>query len=644
MQTQIYQYIQGKHSFVQGVMPEELMSLTPANIVYILEKRFGSAVHDAFRYQVTTPSTLSQNTDSQWIKTKNMVGINVRTIGNFWNVVKYALSLPSSQSAVHLLPIWECGVVASLYGMASWNINQEFFSQELAYFYPQLDTVEKQLKVCTNLLHLMGKSVGMDILPHTDRYAEIVLCNPFLFEWLQRKDKKITNHSADLHEKVAQKIIEFVLKNGSASYNVDFIKDIKNTFFTSQLPDYERSRILFGEKNELSARNARRNQLIQFLYEAGYETVPATMGPPYRGIEVDTDENAMTIDDEGRIWREYKISKPESFSRVFGPLARYKLHESKDNNKNWAIDFEKPRKEVFHYVASKYAEVARVYGFDFMRGDMSHVQMRAEGVPSEVDVFYDIHKYIKQYIGKEKPYFAYFAESFLAEDGVMAYGSEPEHLEKSDADTALGDLQSAVVGSDEFVKNFIHYYNVSKTRTFSPSFTIMTADKDDPRFDAFYVKGNELRLFIGFFLTEMPSYMGLGFECRDTHLTPAPNEHYTKLYVFQIDKGEKATHGAYQWGKNQVLFDHLNRIRIFSETILPSIEKKKLVWLQFIDNQKLIAWTFEKTNLIFIANLNLEEAVENNFEGNIVFSTLKNNDSKKIQGGECLVVRTNFLS
>jgi hypothetical protein len=622
-------------------MPQELMQLTPPNVVYLLEKRFGSDVHNAFRYQATIPSPISQNTDSQWIKSVNMVGVNVRTIGSFWNVVKYALSLPNSQSSLHLLPIWECGVVASLYGMASWNINQEFFSPELAYHYPQLDTVEKQLKVTINLLHLMGKSVGMDVIPHTDRYSEIALCNPFLFEWLQRKDKKITNHAADLHKKVEEKIIEFVVKNGSATYNVDFIEDIKNTFFTSQLPDYERARILFGEKNDLFARNARRNQLIQFLYEAGYETVPATMGPPYRGIEVDTDENAMTIDDDGRIWRDYKISKPEPFSRVFGPLARYKLHESKDNNRDWAIDFDKPRKDVFQYIASKYAEVARIYGLDFMRGDMSHVQMRAEGVPAEVDVFYDIHKYIKQYIGKEKPYFAYFAESFLAPDGVMAYGSELEHLEKSDADTTLGDLQSSVVGSDEFMQNFIHYYKVLKTRTFVPNFTIMTADKDDPRFDAFYIKGNELRLFIGLFLTEMPSYMGLGFECRDTHLSPAPNEHYTKLYVFQIDKGNKATHGSYQWGTNQALFDNLNRIRLFSETILPIIEKQELIWLQSIDNQKLIAWTFKNTDYIFIANLNLDEAMENNFKGNIVFSTLKNNDSKMIQGGACVVVHTN---
>lgn len=635
-----YQYAQQSNSFVVGVLPEDILRLTPQNIFYLLEKRYGNAAREAFQHKTNIESPVAQNADSQWIKQTNMVGINVRTIGSFWNIVKYAMTLPSAQNSIHILPIWECGVVASLYGMASWNINTEFFSPELQWHFPHLDTVEKQLKVVVNLLHLMGKSVGMDVIPHTDRYSEIVLCNPFLFEWLQRKDVKIINHSADLYEKVQVKIIEFIALNGSATYNIDFIENIKTVFFTSQLPDYERSRILFGEKNNLKGRTERRNQLIQFLYEAGFETVPATMGPPYRGIEVDTNENAKTIDKDGRIWRDYKISKPEQFSRVFGPLARYKLHESKDKNKNWEIDFAQPRKDVYQYVAEKYAEVARLYSLDFMRGDMSHVQMRSDGVPTRADEFYDIHKYIKNFIRKEKSWFAYFAESFLAPDGVMAYGSELEHLERSDADSTLGDLQSSVLGSEEFMQNFRHYYNVLKTRSFAPCFTIMTADKDDPRFDAFYVKANELRLFIGLFLTEMPSYMGLGFECRDTHLTPAPNEHYTKLYVFQIDEGEKATFGNYQWGKNKALFENITQLRLLAEWLLPLIADKKLIWLQSIDNHKVIAWAFENSPYIFVANLDVENEAKNPIVGEVLFSTEgKNKKNKVLSAGEGVVMK-----
>ncbi|HMP12896.1 MAG TPA: hypothetical protein PKD70_03380 [Saprospiraceae bacterium] len=66
---------------------------------------------------------------------------------------------------------------------------------------------------------------------------------------------------------------------------------------------------------------------------------------------------------------------------------------------------------------------------------------------------------------------------------------------------------------------FRPYLDTLQTRTVAPAFTMMTGDKDDPRFDHFYLKGNEARFFIGLFLTDMPSYMALGFECRDPHRT-----------------------------------------------------------------------------------------------------------------------------
>jgi hypothetical protein len=634
-----YQYANHKHSFVPDLLPEQAMGLQPHQIMYLLERRYGeAATHAAFQYQHTTPSPVHHSPNSDWLKTVNMVGINVRTIGSFWNIVKYALTLPQSQSAIHILPIWECGVVASLYGMASWEINREFFSSELAYSFPHLDSVEKQLKVVINLLHLMEKTVGIDVIPHTDRYSEIALASPHLFEWLQRKDKKIIKHTANLHLEVQEKIIDFIEKYGSATYNLDFVGDFRKVFFTAAFPEHERLRVLFGEPFDLAGRTYRRNQLIQMLYEAGFETVPATMGPPYRGIKVDESESAKVIDKDGRVWRDYVITKPEKFSRVFGPLARYKLYEAKNDNKNWELDFEKPRKEVFQYAAAKYGEVARLFHFDFMRGDMSHVQMRAEGVPNQTDEYYDILKYIKLSIQKEKPYFGYFAESFLAPDGEMAYGSEVAHLEQSLADSTLGDLQSNVVGAEEFMQNFEHYYSVLKQHKVAPSFTIMTADKDDPRFDKFYVKGNELRLFVALFLGDMPSYMGLGFECRDTHLAPAPNEHYTKLYVFQIDEGDKATFGPYHWGQNHELFFRLQQIRLLSEQLLPALQYQTIQWHRPISKtNKLIAWSYENSPYHFIVNLDLENTQEIDLQ-NIVFSTSGNTkDRKMIEAGECVI-------
>ena len=61
------------------------------------------------------------------MKTSSCVGINLRTTGGLLGALHYVLTLPPHVEAVHLLPIFEPGVVGSLYGMASWRINTEFY-------------------------------------------------------------------------------------------------------------------------------------------------------------------------------------------------------------------------------------------------------------------------------------------------------------------------------------------------------------------------------------------------------------------------------------------------------------------------------------------------------------------------------------
>jgi hypothetical protein len=609
-QSHINAYIASDRNFLP-MLPEIALKLTVQQIFSILSQKLGSdTLNDILSPHVEVESPVAHTENAAWIQRSNMVGINVRTIGNFWNIIKYALTLPDSQDCVHLLPIWEPGVVASLYGIASWNINPEFFSHELQGAVPNLNTVEKQLRVVVNILHALGKTVGMDVIPHTDRFSEIVLANPWYFEWLQRVDKKITNHSSNLHKEVELHIFSF-LKRESITNAAIQIPNTADAFFdNAQFSEAQRVLFLFGEKRNQALRFARRDRLIQHLYDLGFEPAPATMGPPYRGLDVDTAETAKTVDEAGRVWRDFAITKPEKFSRAFGPLTRFKLYDSKDDNRNWEIDFSKPRIPVWQYVAEQYAKIAEEYNFDFMRGDMSHVQMRPEGVVNDNDTYYDLLKFIKNFVQQQKPHFGYYAESFLAPAGEMAYGSEPDHLDASDAEVTLGDLQSLVVGTPNFLQQFRWYLDLAATRSFKPCFTMMTGDKDDPRFDSFYVKGNEIRLFIGLFLPDMPSYMALGFECRDTHLIPAPNEHYTKLYVFQIPEGAKSTRSKYIFGKNGHLFSHLTRIRDFADAYIE--RDANTHWLIAPDAtgwHKVIAWMH--SDMLFIANLDVENTAKN---------------------------------
>jgi hypothetical protein len=594
------------------LMPADALRTPMSDVASHLAKHFGEDFFAALMPEHRIPSPAATHKDCAWMRTANTVGINVRTIGSFWNIIPYCLTLPKAQNTIHILPIWEPGVVASLYGPASWKINPEFYSSELAYNFPHLDSVEKQLKVVVNLLHLLGKNVGMDVVPHTDRYSEMVLANPEHFEWLQRQDLKIIRHNSDLWRAVRSLIFEYLTNFGPAITGWNSPRSEVELF--EALPEELRLALLFGEKHDYAGRLRRRKELIEVLYQMGYETVPATMGPPYRGIEVDPGPSARVIDEEGRVWLDYRITKPEKFSRVFGPLARYKLYFSQTDNANWELDFSKPCVETWDYVKAQYHKVQSEFDFDFMRGDMSHVQMRPEGVPTHPDEYYDLLGAVKQHIGVGKPYFAYFAESFLAPPGEMAYGDESEHLAASHADSTLGDLQSEPIHTPRFVEELARYRQILDQGQFAPNFTVMTADKDDPRFDSYYLHGNEVRYFMAMFLTDMPSYMGLGFECRDAHPYPAPNEHYTKLYVFQTQEGPKSTKGPYQWGSNRRLYHNILQIKELADEILPQIEGAPIKWLSgpSPDNLgKALVWTQSlQSKFIFAVNLGRDNEVE----------------------------------
>jgi hypothetical protein len=617
----VRQYTSGHLSFIPHFPPIFILKLSVLEILEILRQRWGEMVDLALSSEMTDlqsqleelpeaiRSPVEGEPDGGWLKKANLVGVNLRTLGGFWGLIPYSLTLPAVQDTIHLLPIWEPGVVGSLYGMVSWQLNMEFFSPALVEVCPWLDTPGKQLRGVINLLHGMGRSVGMDVIPHTDRFSEMALAYPEYFEWLQRRDFTIVDHSSNLHRTVQGEICAFLKQRGPAVRGESMPSSVE-ALFSPDCPEDQRLRLLFGLPEDAFGRLRRRKLLIHRLHRLGYETVPATMAPPYRGLEVDPAPEAQVVDADGLVWRDFRITQPQPMSRVFNPLARYKLYDCQDDNADWEIDFSSPRPEVWQYVCEHYAAVQRQYGFDFMRGDMSHVQMRPDGVPPVIDEFYDLLGMVKTDIQRSAPYFGYFAESFIAARDVMGYGEEIDHLEASAAEATLGDLQSCPVGSQEFLQRLRQYDDLKSTRRCTPGFTVMTADKDDPRFDAFYLDGNALRLFMAFFLTDMPSYMGLGFEVRDRHDQPAPNEHYTKLYVFQEKKGPKATRGSYNWGRNAALFAQITRLRLYVDKIWENLCGRTIRWLIPPDAcgaNPLLAWTqADHPELIFLANTSLE--------------------------------------
>ena len=174
-------YTSGELSFIPGLLPEQAVALPVGQVLQILGQRLGPRLARALSAEATDPERpaagldpdllgpAAGRADGGWLRRANMVGINVRTIGSLWSVVPYSLTLPAAQDALHLLPIWEPGVVRSLYGPCSWCINPELYSARLHAEVPHLDDVQRQLRAVVNLLHACGRTVGMDVIPHTDR-------------------------------------------------------------------------------------------------------------------------------------------------------------------------------------------------------------------------------------------------------------------------------------------------------------------------------------------------------------------------------------------------------------------------------------------------------------------------------------------
>jgi len=105
----------------------------------------------------------------------------------------------------------------------------------------------------------------------------------------------------------------------------------------------------------------------------------------------------------------------------------------------------------------------------------------------------------------------------------------------------------------------------------------------------------------------------LGYETRDVHMEPAPNEHYTKLFVFQERTGPKATRGPYVWGKNGPLFAAITRLRLFLDEIdfVGNLKGREVIWLLPPDptaRRKTVAWALggPGDKFIFLANFDTE--------------------------------------
>lgn len=577
--------------------PKDIMALSLPQTRILLNQLTGKDIIASSRLGKKIAGPMATQTDGKWLQKSNLIGIHPRLAPTYLDMVKYAMSFP--EDAVHLLPVLQAGAGNSLYAPASWNLSREFMSPELTA--QGLDTPQKQLKFAINSMHALGKSVGLDVQSHTDRYSETVFAFPEYFEWIRlnsEKNREISNADT-LHEAVQEEIRGYLRSSGDANGQpVD--EETLNKFFTPETTEEKRLNLLFGPTTNESTRMIRRLSLMNWIRDQGFETIPVPIFYHHRPIKF----MEMVREPNGVSWAKFEANDnieepyPLSFT-VFGSITPFKLYHST----NGIPDTTRPNLPVWDYYANKIATLQKEYGFDFLRVDMPYTNTTAPPAGSEASpepkAFW---AYVKQKIQAQNPSIATLAEAFFDPRccrGVDGY----QNIEASQFEVALGNMQYQAMDQNFLGKTKgLNLASLFRKVTFSICQTMMTDDSDKPKFNYAYGAplAKQIRAFIGLFLNQT-SYMGQGFETRD--LDPSmDNRNYSCHF---IDGNVKDSQGNFQWGQDQAFFNTLTRLREQYTKLKDTLNTQSHYWL---DNNHgdVGAWTYSdpKTGVdrLFVLN------------------------------------------
>ncbi|MBN2053905.1 hypothetical protein JW905_03220 [bacterium] len=131
-------------------------------------------------------SPVAHRTDSWWLVQSAACFVNARACGRGvrpGTLLTAARLLPGIRAAnIHLAPFFDC-VFDNLYAINSARIITPDIID--AYYLKHGFTPDQQLALFIEAAHLLDKTVGFDLEPHTGQFSRVVLANPGCFRWLR---------------------------------------------------------------------------------------------------------------------------------------------------------------------------------------------------------------------------------------------------------------------------------------------------------------------------------------------------------------------------------------------------------------------------------------------------------------------------
>jgi hypothetical protein len=247
-----------KKGYLQ-ITPKE--SLKEENLFfYLLYESIGA---DKFTEQ-GIPSPVAHFKDSSWMLDSDFCFLNIRacsTDHKITGTIADALKLLPviRASSFHIAPFFDC-TMDNLYAVDSLRIiTQEVVSPAMleAGMAPH-----EQLLVLLDSIHILGKTAGFDLEPHTSQFSRVVLENPQHFRWLRLKEDRSGLYEDLTHEEMfAPEYQKKLVKNVRS-----LVKEVLDGHKLSSVEDLSR-----GVEIIRAAHGDALNKLI----EKGYWTLPS---------------------------------------------------------------------------------------------------------------------------------------------------------------------------------------------------------------------------------------------------------------------------------------------------------------------------------------------------------------------------------
>lgn len=298
--------------------------------------------------------------DSSWMYHSDFCFINVRALGkeqditgNFLDAMKLIPVIRAN--SIHLAPFFDCALT-NLYAVDSLRIiTKDVLSQELLEGGIEPD---EQLLLLMDAIHILNKTAGFDLEPHTSQFSRIVLENPEHFRWI-RLDKKRTG----LYKEVTHE--EMFSEEGQEKIRKEVNKIIKKILKEHKLKTVE------DLSCGLETLRKAHGEITTKLIDSGLWTLPSQT---WGGVGLPEFDFYNTTDNHPDFT--YLDAKGEDqHEHSFGMLTPYKFYTNLSFNRVPDEDnLPLVKEDTVEFFKGVFPEIQKRYKFDFVRLDyVDHV-------------------------------------------------------------------------------------------------------------------------------------------------------------------------------------------------------------------------------------------------------------------------------